>query len=147
MEEQHITFETAKLAKEKGFNIEGILFYEIPSGNLINFKDKSSQEFIDDCESGYRDKGLNYFKEAYFGTYNNIDREDSEVLASTQSLLQKWLREIHNIHVEISYDIDNEFGGDYIVIVRTIDRVLTFDNQKIYEDALEIGLQESLKLI
>lgn len=67
----------------------------------------------------------------------------------TQSLVQKWLREVKNLHIEISY-----IRGDYWVY-----RILTIPEHNIielpnrpflhksYEEALEAGLQEALELI
>lgn len=67
-----------------------------------------------------------------------------------QSVAQKWLREVKNLHIEIFY-----MRGDYWVY-----RILTipehdiielpnrpFLHYKSYEEALEAGLQEALKLI
>ena len=76
--------------------------------------------------------------------------------------LQKWLREVHNIHIEI-YSITTKINGYYIVL-RGIGFELNLDNDKqgnwypimeglgykvfnTYEQALEVGLFESLKLI
>jgi hypothetical protein len=65
----------------------------------------------------------------------------------TQSLLQKWLREVHKIVVlveRLESQLDESENKYYPVIWRGKDTVGYFDN---YEDALEIGLQEGLKLI
>ena len=67
-------------------------------------------------------------------------------VAPTQSLLQKWLREKHDIHITITsisqeswqYHIQkpkDKLGDNYEE---------DFEN---YEEALEVGLQEALKLI
>jgi hypothetical protein len=78
--------------------------------------------------------------------------KEKGINASTQSLLQKWLREVHDIHFEIKpiFDVTsirpyhitifkNLSGKDFIYkIVGT---------KETYEEALEIGLQEGLKLI
>ena len=97
MEEQYITFETAKLAKEKGCK---------------NFLGLTPLAF--DC---------------------------------TQASLQKWLREVHNIHIELQFDtisygyrIFNPFKSeDYFTDWR-------YKTWK-YEECLEEALQEALKLI
>jgi hypothetical protein len=72
MEEQLITFETAKLAKEKGFNIKSCF------------------------PLSYDDKGQLYNLE-----YQNLPEDSGEFYCVTQSLLQKWLREANGAHVNI----------------------------------------------
>jgi len=92
MTDQLITFETAKLSKEKGFDL------------------------------------INHLKNG---------------LPPTQSLLQKWLRENHNIHIVISPTMG-------AIIVELLNPALTWGSippQKSYEEALEAGLIEALKLI
>ena len=65
----------------------------------------------------------------------------------TQSLLQKWLREVHNIHVIAVSGGENGLPSyDYCVMVNRINHNLD-DGDYSYEEALEKGLQESLKLI
>ena len=119
MEEQLISFETAKLAKEKGFELDKYL-----SINDENPKNLNS----------------NYNPRDYQPWYFDL----------TQSLLQKWLREVHNIHViPIPYNISSKE-----IVYRN--RIVYFeDNMEqnkyiglgIFEQSLEIGLQEALKLI
>ena len=60
------------------------------------------------------------------------------------SLLAKWLREEHNIHL-IAYKNINIDGYDWCYI--TTDGITNINSYKTYEEALEAGLQETLKLI
>ena len=144
MEDTRINFETAKLAKEKGFDINGQDVFDLKNNNkIINFKDLAVQEFIEDVETGYRDKALNYLKENINRTDDNSD-EEYYLLAPTQSLLAKWLREKHNIHL-IAYKNINIDGYDWCYI--TTDGITNINSYKTYEEALEAGLQEALKLI
>ena len=129
MKEQLVNFETAKLAKEKGFNhIKANCYgdnmcYQLPEGNLIN-------AVKGNVKLGY-------------------------ILAPTQSLLQKWLREVHNIHIYVepywkeedakNINVKPEYCAWYIHGQIDIDEVPEFD--KTYEEALEKGLQDALKLI
>lgn len=111
MEDQLITFDTAKLAKEKGATV--ILPME-----------------------GF----------------------------PTQSLLQKWLREVHNLEVEVSkmwhYSLTDDKEMNALTFYRVTvcdyikpreDYILYMDKGKeafhVYEEALEEGLKEALKLI
>ena len=114
MKEQLISFETAKLAKEKGFvymkaNCYGDnMCYQLPEGELINALKGNSV-------GGY-------------------------ILAPTQSLLQKWLREIHNIF--ISTDVN------YCYKIYHNDELFEESTDyHSYEEALEAGLYQALLLI
>jgi len=119
MKEQLITFETAKLAKEKQFE-ESVSNAYTKEGNLWKGNDKRVY------------------------------------LAPTQSLLQKWLREVHNIHVNPqpyheSADHTNDITGYYMGDIEhgARGKVLWIgdDNYSTYEEALEAGLLKALKEI
>ena len=126
MEDTRINFETAKLAKEKGFPQETNRL-EIP---YYNYKG----EFKGDV-SDWRIR--RYLR--------GEDTSDIEfVSAPTQSLLAKWLREEHNIHL-IAYKNINIDGYDWCYI--TTDGITNINSYKTYEEAYEIGLQEALKCI
>jgi len=117
MIEQLISFETAKLAKEKGVSIYGYL-QDVWLGN----KYKGKKEIM------------------VFGLGN------SSVLP-TQSLLQKWLREVHNIDIDLQ-----KHSSGYIAVLRvhyTIsgNKIIKTSLFNTYEEALEKGLVEGLKLI
>ena len=143
MQEELISFETAKLAKEK------------------NFKE--------DCTHIYcKNTTCNHLMEPYKYSYKvngNADIKDNlgygiTWSAPTQSLLQKWLREKHNLHLYITPlgDMDRyvsyscflyepheqcynwHCGKEYepIGVIKYCDT---------YEEALEAGLQEALKQI
>lgn len=120
MEENLINLETAKLAKEKGF---------------IS-----------------RDKLVTVNKEYYY---------------LWMCELQKWLRDVHKINLYISYEVidDSEVAYVWNIIIDIpegtgrkkdswdfIKRISSFSEKymmwyKNYEEALEAGLQEALKLI
>ena len=132
MEDTRVTFETAKLAKEKGFFQETNRL-EIP---YYNYKG----EFKGDV-SDWRIR-------KYIRGENTSDIEFAS--APTQSLLAKWLREQHNIYV--TSQIGNlDFINTYHYEIRYIDKnkfmCKVNGNFKTYEEALEIGLQKALKLI
>ena len=118
MRDQLISFETAKLAKSKGFD-------EYCDGYITEHGEE-------------HDYGAGY-KNSYGYTTQ-----------PTQSLLQRWLREVYNIHflMKIFYDVTTEkitYACDPIQVngIETI-RLLP---QNTYELALEAGLQAALKLI
>lgn len=127
MQEQLISFKTAKLAKKKGYAISNQLVYD---ENLEILLPK------DPAYPGWHD----------YAICNGI------CAAPTQSLLQKWLREIHNIHIEIDLDTDDRFyilkPYKYVIdIYQDIEHKFIKELIDSYEEALEIGLQEALKLI
>lgn len=159
MKDTIITFETAKLAYEKGFNLNDKGYY-VPmycvDGELMKEKLGYQNELPETFEKGF-------------------------IIAPTQSLLQKWLREKHNIFIvnkpilgsKNGYDSFPILGWDYDVFkshseynsyymgypigdwfTATLDRFDPGDTledlnvfPKTYDDALEKGLQEALKLI
>ena len=126
MEDTRVTFETAKLAKEKGFPQETNRL-EIP---YYNYKG----EFKGDVSDWRIRKYI-----------RGEDTSDIEfVSAPTQSLLSKWLREQHNIHL-IAYKNINIDGYDWCYI--TTDGITNINSYKTYEEAYEIGLREALILI
>ena len=112
-----------------------------------------------DVLHSYRDGKLDYedyfrgtIDELYFNANGrNITKFKEIISAPTQSLLQRWLREVHNTIVEITWQMCST-GYEYAVIDMNnppeynddIERITSF---KTYEEALEEGLLEALKLI
>lgn len=133
-----IQFNTAKLAKEKGFVVETIdqihnSFY-YGEGNLDTLPYYMNHYDMNDF---YREEGVN------------------SCLAPNQSELQTWLREIHKIQIEIYANWNpetTEIIGYTYVVYRTWSELvnMVFGKREIfetYEQALEVALLESLKLI
>lgn len=127
--EEIVTFEVAKLAKERGF----------------------PQHIGDDAyivENEYDDEyevGCHYpiqFIPDYLPT----------ITAPTQSLLQRWLREEKKIYIAISVDIDLdlhrvcfEYGVCYDFDGRTMEYHNSYDSFGQYEDTLEDALKWTLE--
>ena len=76
--ETYISFEVAKLLKKKGFDEECYTFYEYDSGDFY-------REERNPCCNSYSD----------------------DYTAPTLQMAMKWLREVHNVNIEIHY---NRFG-------------------------------------
>lgn len=136
MYDQLISIETAKLAYEKGFNI--------PVINCYN--ENSELGDIDELEY------INYNRwDKTVGSNQNL------YSAPTQSGLQKWLREIHNIEVLpypvqfLKNDIEQEccnLSYHYKLIIKGFTQFVNLDNEKsTYEEAFELGLYNALKRI
>ena len=128
IEEQYVTFETAKLAKEKGFD-ESVRKYFTPKGD---------NTFI------------NYF---YLST-----KYLHGIARPTQSLLARWLREQCKLFIEITVDFmrliregdSTKYYPIYYYKIVNLKNADYTNNKKefhTYEDAMEAGLQEALKLI
>lgn len=137
MKEQFITFETAKLAKEKGF--------DALCNNTYNIKGKLSEEWNISPED------LN--EKDFYCTRANIDI--NYTLAPTQALLQKWLREEKDIHVWVTPESVIKVNESYLYHIKK-DSVEHPNEISLhfkgtyglkYEQALEVGLYEALRLI
>ena len=93
MKEQLVLFETAKLAKEKGFDVTCYAKYETWRDELkkchVDCPENAIAEYEVADNDSYSRYG-NYILEEYKNTYSK-----NYITAPTQSLLQKWLREIH----------------------------------------------------
>lgn len=124
-----ISFETAKLAKSKGF---------IFDGHTNNWLETTLP---------YREDGSRTIDFTYKGEYYG---------APTQSLLQKWLRDKYNIHVEVNYRRFGVPSGNGYFYMCNLTKYVTMDEYfgkdifhgfETYEEALEVGLQSGLKMI
>lgn len=137
MQEEKITFKTANLAKEKGFtNTKEVVVPE-------------RREYVDSQGEGT-------------GEYHFVDVIKKRGITPTQSQLQKWLREKHNIDVVMIPERYSD-GINYCVQALKFDLkvgnpdlnfvvagTLSFNDNgeyPTYELALEKGLQEALKLV
>ena len=129
IQEEYVSFETAKLLKEKGFNEECFALYN-PDGVLI--------------QSGIR--------------LNNIQvgRVKGSYSAPTQQMAMKWLREIHGIHIQAYcpvFDMDADIlGVKYNIVISNLkNRCIAFDTDiddneyDSYEEAVESGIKYCLE--
>lgn len=77
--------------------------------------------------------------------FNYID--DNETRRPTQSLLHKWVRENHGLFISI-YPLESGWAFDVRPIQQPApSKTKTNEGYDSHEDALEKGLQQSLKLI
>jgi hypothetical protein len=124
MQEQRITFNTAKLAKEKEFDV-------------------LCEHSFSEHDSGIQDNNQNGFRNWNKEYKNSYSRP-------TQTLLQKWLREVYNTHLMVEPYYNEQkllvYGFD-LITERTEEETIVEKGFKTYEEALEVGLHEALKLI
>ena len=141
IEESYVSFDTARMLKEAGFDVpcRGI-YRAYRMGNSV-FREYDRKSAKDDlCR-------------------NAVDGFQYEYLAPTQSLAARWLREVNGIHVSSNIFMDSANDADG----KTVDewtfwsydlfdnsgRIIeeSDDSYDSYEQALEAGLQEAIKLI
>lgn len=129
MEEQIVTYATAKLAEEKGFT------------DVIGcFRGKDYYNY-----NGELDGDVTLSIRAIVNKSPDVVKYKS-IAAPTQALLQKWLRDVHEIDIDCHCDYDRKnwrFGYRM--------RGYCYNHYPLeynsYEEALEQGLHEALKLI
>ena len=120
IEEQYVSFDTAKMLKEAGFDVPTVRYYH---------KDGSMSAMSLDAQ-----RHLSKI-------YKDIDTYP----LPTQALAARWLREVHEIDVMIDvynrdYYVCNVYKNKHLMIINNI---VTSD----FEEALEEGLKEAIKLI
>ena len=155
MKEQLINKDTAILAKEKGFDWNARFAY-VKEKQEIKLEEL---RYFDGDGSGLTNN--NDIEDHYFGDYPDDSTELPRVITPTktipikgvcavpsQSLLQKWLRDVHNIHIEMcfSWSTVNKY---YFMIYPNTEQPYTYEssNYPTYEEALEQALIEALNLI
>ena len=142
MEEEIVSFETAMLLKEKGFNEPCSYYYEDDELYKLGYYHGDGTGF------SRNDAPIN----------DRFLCEEMQCTAPTQSLAQKWLRETRNITfnanphsndgkiiyvVTIKVISSNKYI-DFNVMMDTSNKAIMFDT---YEDAIESGLRYCLKSI
>lgn len=144
MKEELVSFETAKLLKEKGFDKVWCNYMYCIGYNTI-----SEDNELLECD--WR---------------NNVKGQFHLALAPAQSLAQKWLREKHNIDISIipnyahyknggltgqkTYRLGIYYAENGLIdcfFIRPPDDKDLFIEYNIYEEALEEGLKQGLMLI
>ena len=156
IEERLISFETAKLAKEKGFVLPCHSYYfedgEFKENELTGTNGYYGEEYcfsLEEFDENWNDNGVTKKNgDRCFGCSGNKDYFKT-FSAPTQSLLQKWLREIHGIQVYV-YSSTIRLGkySDYVIHINEKSLNDARDEEyQIYEDAFEVGLREALKII
>lgn len=126
MKDQLIEFATAQLAKEKGF--------DVPVYKYFYDEHSTGKRTI-----GYENHATDYSKHKRGTNYECV-------ACPSPSLLQRWLREQHNLHITVSFNAADEYSllitkfqhNHYIEVPESFET---------YEQALESGLNQALQLI
>ena len=120
MEETKIAFETAKLAREVGFNFGCAAFFKEELGGHPS----EGEVLIDyNMHKGY-------------------------ISRPSQSILAKWLRDVHNWHIEVcAPDLPNQEWYGHIRQPSVYGNRGDIEKQYSFEDVLEAGLQKVLRIL
>lgn len=139
MEDQLVSFELAELANSKGFRLT-------KNSNPEYYGDDINYDLF--TEYWYNDKkeleSIAYPGDEGLSDYVSKENCHSLILAPTQSLLQKWIRENYKIQILIQhhYLVHDEIKYSY-----QINDIKNRTAYNTYEEALEAALFEALNLI
>lgn len=144
MEDKLINSDTAKLAKQKNILNSSKFSYYIILGDTYYKDHHKGDEYL-----AYKENEIICRAEFPFQT------SCLEIgSAYTQSSLQTHLRDVYDIHVEVNFSMRKEEGLQYFVDVGMVnienesyESKFHKDKFNSYEEALEAGLFEGLKLI
>lgn len=132
IEEQFVSFYTARMLKEAGFDVPCRGVYVTDRTGYYEFREYDNKQTTDDL------------------CWNTEDGFQYEYLAPTQALAARWLREVYNVAIYSLYDDDME-QWFYVVDAFTKNPVINgFQSGSEYDDyesAFEDGLREAVKLI
>lgn len=129
MKEDIVSYITAKLAKKGGFMWS------------------TSEWFYEETLVGFR---LGNGIQSMYSPWDNSrvwNKDNYSMAAPTQALLQKWLREVHNIHITIFSSSQESWMFRVTKPHQQLKDGVYGEDFTSYEEALEAGLQEALKLL
>ena len=128
--EDYVSFETAKLLKEKGFNEPCRKIY-FTNGDLTDADASYLCEITNSCMPGFRQNGL--------------------CTSPTQQMVMKWLREVHkiNLHLVPFYGFNGEYTDNckwiYGIDFKNKGISLNFPKFNSYEEACESAIKYCLE--
>lgn len=121
IEESYVSFDTAKMLKEVGFDVP--------------------------CFNQYTERGTIW----HCDCPENFNKSQCATSCPTQALAARWLREVYGIHVYANYYFEDCDWFYVTVDLKESDPAIAIQpNENSYksaEAALEAGLQETIKLI
>ncbi len=127
MKEELVSFPTALLAKEKGFEENTECYY----------REDKSRNYAQYYDSTPNNKDLEWF--------SGNQKSKPVCTCPTQSFLQRWLREVYGFHITIHYHKTGKFNvsvEDSAENNYSVELFGEFFNT--YEEALEAGLTVTL---
>lgn len=122
--EQYVSFETAKMLKDKGFDECIYTCYSV----------EDYPQFMTMIDFVVQDE-----------VYERIGKDCHIIQAPTQQMAMRWLREQHNLHIDI--DISDGDWNPCVIELENWSVVSEYDTEKTqdtYEDAVEYALKYCL---
>lgn len=132
IKEDYVSFETAKLLKEKDFNESCYTYYDDIGDSINRFH-----------------KGYHFNNTSYpWGVPYDLREAKKYVVSPTLQMAMKWLREVHNIAINIGWG--EIFVEDYrwwcIILNQKSDEILRdSEYYKTYEEACESAIKYCLE--
>ena len=137
IKEDYVSFEVAQLLKDKGFDGDTSSCYILEDSTHHIMSDKVVQS--------------EYYESQDSNEHGHL------IQAPTHQMAMKWLREVHNIHIELNWDKGNQLysfqiwkPGKFRPEISSLDlwKIYKDDNylgEWIYEEAAEAGIKYCLK--
>ena len=127
IEEQFVSFDTAKLLKEAGFDLSCRGVYVTDRTGYYEFREYDNKQTTDDL------------------CWNTEDGFQYEYLAPTQALAAKWLRDVHRIDIVIDVIDEKDYCCD--IFQNKQRKSIAESVKQSFEEVLEDGLKYALGLI
>lgn len=127
IEEQFVSFDTAKLLKDAGFDIPCRGVYVTDRTGYYEFREYDNKQTTDDL------------------CWNADDGFQYEYLAPTQSLAAKWLRDVHKIDIVVDVIDEKDYCCD--IFQNKQRKSIAESVKQSFEEVLEDGLKYALSLI
>ena len=142
MTEDYVSFETAKLLKEKGFSEWCFKCYGVAV--LHNGADISFDEECELKDEG-RENEIEYVEGGRLYDYgcNNRDKDAKVWAAPTLWVAMKWLREVHKIFLNINF-IQEHFCFTYRIVHNGVEEKFVVYSST-YEEACEAAIKYCLE--
>ena len=117
--EDYVSFETAKLLKDKGFNEMTELAYEIEDGHIRN------------------DLPVSYWRNSEIGKY--------KFSCPTLQMAMKWLREVHHLHITVFSSSQESWMYRVTKPHQTLEEGCYGEDYTSYEEACEAAIKYCLE--
>ena len=134
--EDYVSFETARLLKEKGFPQE----YDIYHSMVYN-----EEDYEDEYEVQRMVLETRLVKAGTLSSYP-VGVPEPKCYCPTHQMVMKWLREVHKVNIEIHY---NRFGENYKYLIiykpEVRDDIRSLGVYYSYEQACEAAIKYCLE--